>query len=549
MILAPSRRCLWRWLAVILLLLGEFLVFDAMTSRYHASVFPRWTDQSQYLNDAYRGYEAMRTQGFWSGLKAIVTSPIPQGKLHDFAAATLFWFSGHASRSAALSLNMLAFMAWQAALMFAVVRKTDSPMLAWMGFGLLLCLAWPWSVDAGSAVDFRLDHAAMCLVGISACAALLTDGYRSRRWSLVFGALVGLTIVERFLTGTYFALIFMASFAWISCGAERGTRLRNLCWAGLAAAVVAGPLIWFSRQSIVEYYWAGHMTSADANARAPGLSFAASVAFIVSHFARQQLGLWFAFAAVVLTAPLLVALAGTSRRPGVQPHRDWLFFSLAYALLPAALLSEHRQKSEFVLGVLVPGVMLFLLWAWNSLRRRIDFSQPGLGVRGLPVVLPLLAVGLGGGYFLQRQLTPPHTEEFMASARQVNQVADYLFATAHKNAINPVRISVDQWLDAVHGRTLEVLSYERHHQWLDFSNLLPTTVVAPSEATVLERFGASDFVLLTDQMPGDGYYPYDHEMRRLYPTLKSWCDSHLQKVETFPLYGRTLSLYQRREIH
>ena len=43
---------------------------------------------------------------------------------------------------------------------------------AWMGFGLLPCIFWPWSAEAGSAIDFRLDHGAMCLFGICAAVAV-----------------------------------------------------------------------------------------------------------------------------------------------------------------------------------------------------------------------------------------------------------------------------------------------------------------------------------------------------------------------------------------
>jgi hypothetical protein len=77
-------------------------------------------------------------------------------------------------------------------------RLRHAMIYGWIGFGLILSLAGPWNADAGSAVDFRLDHAAMCLWGITATSALLTRGFRDLRWSLAFGALTGLTVMERF---------------------------------------------------------------------------------------------------------------------------------------------------------------------------------------------------------------------------------------------------------------------------------------------------------------------------------------------------------------
>jgi hypothetical protein len=48
-------------------------------------------------------------------------------------------------------------------------------------------------------------------------------------------------------------------------------------------------------------------------------------------------------------------------------------------------------------------------------------------------------------------------------------------------------------------------------------------------------------------MPGSGYWPYDQQMRRLYPQLKAWCDDQLHKVGPYSLFGRRMSLYERRD--
>ena len=50
------RLTRWMWLAAVLLMLGEFLLFDRMTSRHHSSVYPRWNDQIQYLTESYTAY-------------------------------------------------------------------------------------------------------------------------------------------------------------------------------------------------------------------------------------------------------------------------------------------------------------------------------------------------------------------------------------------------------------------------------------------------------------------------------------------------------------
>jgi hypothetical protein len=97
------------WLLVGVFAL-EFFLFDQFGARRHTPVYPRWNDQIQYLTESYTGYESARSRGFVAGLLNALTNPSAQGTLHDFLAIIAFAIAGP-SRSAALSLNMLALIA------------------------------------------------------------------------------------------------------------------------------------------------------------------------------------------------------------------------------------------------------------------------------------------------------------------------------------------------------------------------------------------------------------------------------------------------------
>lgn len=541
----PTSLTRWMWLAAALLMLAEFLVFDRMTARHHTSIYPRWNDQIQYLTESYTAYEHAQAHGLAAGLKVSLTKTALQGSLHDLFALLVFTLVGGASRRAALSLNLLVFLAWQASLLAVIPRVTGSRALAWMGFGLLLCIAGPWSNGPGSAVDFRLDHGAMCLFGVTATLALLTDGFRSTRWSVVFGAAVGLTLLERFLSGVYFAAIFGASAVWIFCGQAPGPRLRNLIFAGLAATALALPIFWFNREAIYTYYWVGHVSGAEGAARLRGMDFWASLQFVFGHLGDMHLGAYFGWAVAGLTAPLLLRAASRRAQTTAGPSRDWLFFGFVFLLAPAAVLTVHPQKSEYVLGVLVPGVILLVLWIWSALWPRGGLSPAGTGRRLAPIALALTALVAGEYFFVRRQFAPPHDEAFLASARQVNAIADQIFATARTTKITHPNIAVDQIVDFADAQILQVICYERHKTWINFVIQLPNSILEDKDDVMRYRLKLCDFVLLTTEMPGDGYWPYDKQMRRLYPELKDWCDDHLQLVETFPVFGRHMSLYQR----
>ena len=103
-------------------------------------------------------------------------------------------------------------------------------------------------------------------------------------------------------------------------------------------------------------------------------------------------------------------------------------------------------------------------------------------------------------------------------------------------------------MDYIDGRILRLMCYERHKVWIPFSVNLPDSILAGPDDLVLYKLQLCDFMILTDYMPGHGYWPYDQQMHRLYPQLKAWCEAHMKAAETFSVFERDMTLYQRREI-
>ena len=150
------RSGLAQALALAAVLCAEFALFLWSASRHFAWVYPRWFDQVQYLRDAYNAYDEARFHGFLAGARSALGHVSPQGALHGFFGLVSFTLLGP-DRTAALAVNMAAFIALQAMTFGAVRRLAGSPALAWAAVGLLAALQVPWSGEAGSAADFRLD--------------------------------------------------------------------------------------------------------------------------------------------------------------------------------------------------------------------------------------------------------------------------------------------------------------------------------------------------------------------------------------------------------
>jgi hypothetical protein len=184
---------------LILVFAVEFLLFRSGTARHEAWVYPRWSDQVQYLDEAYSGYEDAAGQGIAAASHAALAHLSPQGALHPLLALWAFRLAGP-SRLSALLVNLAAFLALQAATFLAARRVSGGDPIAWAAVGLLAALAVPWSGGSGSAVDFRLDWLSACAFGVALAAAILANGFRSTGWAALFGVAVGVAILGRFLT-------------------------------------------------------------------------------------------------------------------------------------------------------------------------------------------------------------------------------------------------------------------------------------------------------------------------------------------------------------
>lgn len=522
---------LWLLLA---LFAAEFLLFDFYGAKRHTSIYPRWNDQIQYLTESYAAYENARTQGLVTGLRQALTNPSAQGTLHDVLALLAFTVAGP-SRSAALALNLFALIAWQAALYAAVVRARGDRWLGVTAALLPVLLAGPWANIPGSAYDFRLDHLAMCTLGITAAVAWMTDGLHSRGAATWLGVAVGVTLLTRFLTGTYFAVIFLGLLAWALAGPERGPRTAHLVRAAVVAALIAGPILWLNYDAVREYYWIGHFVGPESAIRNPHLGLGGSLAFVAEHLAQRHLG------GVIVVAVLLVAGALAFCRTGAARPADrqpWILGSI-FLFSPALVLTLHQQKSEVVISALVPGAVLLAVALWLQAGRR---ARPAT-TRTCALALSVAALA----YFVHTQVPPLHPPTTQTELRIVNSVADEIFRRARAAGLKEPNIAVDHITDALDAQVLRVVNYERRRVLPPARMTLPTGIAEPTDSQVMTRLAESDFVFLTVEGPA-GHYPFDRKLAALRPQLRAWCEAHLRVAHQFDLYGRRIVLYQRREI-
>jgi hypothetical protein len=551
----PRGVASWSVLSAVALaglFLGESALFHRLSLRPTDWIYPRWNDQIQYLTEAYTGYEFTLWHGLLSGLWQTLLKPSAQGVLYDTFAVLGFWFVGP-SRGAALALNLVAWIALQAAFYGVTVRRLGSRSLAWAGVALLLCWATPLSAWAGSAIDFRLDFMAACAFGLALAAVINTEGFHCTGRSLLAGIAIGFALLLRFLTGTYFVLLLVGLLAWVLAGSGRRRRVGNLLAATFVAAAMTLPEFWKNREWVWNYYVIGHFTGPESAIRSPHLGVGPSLEFVVGGLLRDHLGWSFGVAALVLTVAY-AAIGGWAGRRGrsdkaVHPMiGSWMIPSALFTLVPLLVLTLHNQKSSIVLSILVPGVVALLLGAWAWLA---GFSRTA----GAPVRSNRWrAVAAGGAmlwaaaHFIAAQTAAAPGAALAGDARTVNRLADTIFAASARAGLASPRVGVDRVTDALDGQVLRVICYERHRVWVPFSMMLPTGIAREREAVILDHLAQSDFMFLDESADSTGGFPFDQEMRELRPQTEAWCRERLRFVERFTLAGRTWALYARPEL-
>jgi hypothetical protein len=533
------RRNHWALLGLLAALGLEFILFWAGTARHYAWIYPRWFDQAGYLGSAYGGYADSRGRGFVAAAAAALARPSPQGALHPLLAGWAFAIAGP-SRIAALGVNMVAFLALQAVTFATVRRLSGGWPLAWASLGLLAALAAPWSGGPGSATDFRLDWLAACTYGVALAAAVRGQGFRSAGWSALFGAAVGVVLLARYLTGVYFALIFLGASVAILAGRERRRRLVHLALAGACAAAVAGWSYWRNRALIYDYYWVGQFAGPEHALHDAHLGALAAAGW----FAREVLGRQLGPAALAVAAGAAAALWYFSGYPDRGPAAPrsaradaWTMAALFFAA-PALVLLLHPYRAAQVLVILVAPAAWLIVLAWIQLARRST-------VRALRTVAA--AVGLAGGVVLAHGVftaayTPAEEHEY----RAVNALGDYLHFRAEEAGLGQPRLAVPWLLDGVGSPMFRVLGLERHGRLISYQGALPSGLFAADPGLVRSSLAASDFVCLVTRAPP--FFPFDRQMAAMLPENRQWCDDHLRRVGSLDEEGFAAVVYERRTL-
>ena len=496
----------WNVTLLIGLLCAEFLLGYYFQISQVAWVYPRWSDQIQYLTEAYSGFEVARSRGFLAAAWTTLTNGSAQGTLHDFWALLIFEIAGP-SRAHALALNLGALLAWQGVTFFAVFRVWRRWDLAWTAIALQAATAFPWAGEAGSVIDFRLDWMATCAYGAALAVAVVAAQAKSYRWYIASGFAVSLVLLTRFLTAVYFGLGYSFILVWLAASRERRGAIAGTLLSGMIAAVIAGPIFWINRQYIYNYYWVGHVTGPERLLRDSHLNALTSLNWVVEGVLRTNLGL--PVCALALGAAILYILLSDAAPPTIEEASPIVgrlgpasaLLIGVYALAPALVLWFHPVKAPPPLAIVIGPAIWVIIALWEKVS--CDASRKTRKAVFATVLVSATVI------FATRVSRRPFTEKVYDDAKKVSALVDYILFRADEAGLAMPRLGATLNSDILNAGALNVLGYERHAYWPGLVQTLPTGLYGTSAHDIIRALGQSDFILLLEK--AGVTFPFDRD--------------------------------------
>jgi len=498
-------------------------------------------DQIQYLSETFLSFEAYKNNGFISGVKFSITNPSAQGSLYDFFAYLIMVFFGP-TRDSALLLNIIAFVFWQLTIYYSINAIYKSKELAILSSTLPLLIIGIWQVNnAASAFDFRLDHLAMCLFGITSFICLLTDNFKNKKWVFYFSVMTSITILCRYLTLVYFSLIFLLLAI---CLIKKNNQFRNLIASAILVLVLVSPFFYINLDLIYNYYVIGHIIGVESEIRSSGLNLLQTAAFILWNSSYVFFGpLFFLVTGILLSIGIFnnykINLIYSIKLFSID--KNILFIGIIFFVAPFSVLVMQKEASLAVISIFSSSIILIIL---SIILPNLNINRP-IKKNYLNRIFYII-IGIVFINYSFNILKPQHSDKFISSAKEVDKIADQIFQISKTENRGDLKIATDRITDYLDAQILRVVIYERNGVWLPLEMTLPSGIFSISKNEIINRLVRSDIVILTNEPNIESGFPFDLDMQKNKIVIQQFCIENLQFIESKEVFNRNISIYVKK---
>ncbi len=557
----PEKNGFDRTVLLILIVL-EALLFSSFFMREVAWYPPDNFDQASYLIETYRLQERVLTSGLGQVWKSLWSSGHAAGVLFPIEGALAGIIIG-GTRLPQLSVLFLGFCGLQVVAFTTAKAVWERRVFGYIALGLILSQITLWFWEGGGLFDFRMDFLAYCLYGVWVCAAIRSQLFLHRYWSLGCGLIGAFLVLNRFVTFTYLVGV-SAGFALI-CGiiaifwrkdSDLASRMRrrlfNLGLSTVVLIVVVVPILIHNWRAIHGYYVVGHAVGEEKYVRAALLGIndlQGHLSYYPNSITQDHLGRIFLWASVIaIGCGLAARLLRRNLREEPATRRDETFllqiiFLVGAILGPLVVLTTDISKSPVVGGIVGVPVALLVVAVAAAVAPKPSEGEPIL-VRRLLVscAVAVFALGLYNQLSQASQHWPAYAHR--DDLKQLDELDKSLVDLANKNGWRHPGISYDVITGWLNAGPPTISAFEQSRNLIEFQPTLGNGILGVDRAEAISLLKKSDFAILTN-LPKVGIYPFYRHIAEYWDDLKAWADDNMIVARIVPFSNFTATLYVR----
>jgi hypothetical protein len=375
---------------------------------------------------------------------------------------------------------------------------------------------------AGGIADYRIDFAAMCLFGILACALARTEGFRSRKYSVIAGFLAAALILMRFITAVYVGSIFVILCCYAIFLPRRGPpvwpQLKNISICATIVAAISIPALVAASQQINAYYIGGHINGDEPAIRAAEFGVSGLSGYLLFYpraLMDYQIG---TIGVIVIAAVVITALIGKWRSPflKIDYSFDVIVFSVSF-IVPIIVLTCDVAKSPIAVGIVLIPLLLLVTTGWRS------FAVPNLAPRLLHGITYFIMAS-GAVAFLVNA-SAPRFDLFPSDQAEIERL-NKAFATSMKSFDNP-KIAFDRTDPYLNYATATFYFRQIYGRAAPAASQSLGGIFTVQRDDALAAVRSSDIIVLSDKSLKRGQFPFEKNISQYWDALDDYAIHNL----------------------
>jgi hypothetical protein len=492
----------------------EAVVFYIHVQLRVAPYYPQAYDQLTYLSATFNFLDDLSQRGL-AAFEQVFVSPLPTGITYPLQGAFAVLAFGP-SRAALLTPNLIYFLVAQWVMFLTVRRSRGDTASAWLAISVFAGCICVFKT-AGGIADYRIDFAAMCLFGILVCALAWTEGFKSRKYSVIAGFLAGALILMRFITAAYVGPIFLILCCYVVFLPRRGQpvwpQVRNISIFGAIVAAISIPALVAASQQINAYYVAGHIKGDEPAIRAAEFgvsSLTGSLLFYPKALVDYQIG---TTGVIVIAAVVITGLIGKWRSPflKIDSPFDAIVFSVSF-IVPIVALTCDVAKSPVAVGIVLIPLLLLVAAGWRS------FAVPNLAPRLLRNITYFIMASGAVAFLVNASAS--RFDLSLADQAEIERL-NKAIATSMEGFDNP-RVAFDRTNPYLNNATAIFYFRQLYGRAAPVVSQSLGGIFAVQRDNALAAVQSSDIIVLSDKSLKRGQFPFDKNISQYWDALDDY---------------------------